>query len=335
MHTLRRLSFFTAGLVCSASIACAQSASAYLETAPLSILWNFTITGVANSTTPLAPLVEGVDNPDIIRPTERISVDTGLYITYTNDNGNQAFFVKHFQRKILEEFAESSRTLSGQAKSLPDGTEKDEILEDIEFFESEIAYLKGEIDGRWEITAVREPQNTVAGCAGTPYSLFLTRIEYTRGRPSLNYDTGLRIEPIYTAGNSTETLTSGVVTKATGSYTTHFRLVFKSDYYTDPLYLLTREARAEAIPGKDYNTKLQRWEAFGTGYMTYSIRSTPGPAAAVLPTKIKITGHGTWLNVVGNAEGYPIPYRGIAPLSIKMGEIKYQNRNLFPAFTSN
>jgi hypothetical protein len=213
--------------------------------------------------------------------------------------------------------------------------EMNAVLAQIDSIEDEIDYLKGELSGRWEITAVREPQNTVAGCAGTPYSLFLTRLEYTRGRPSRNYDTGFRIEPIYTAGNSTETLAAGVVTKATGNYTTHFRLVFDSSYYSDPLYLLDPEARADAIEGEDYNTKLQYWGAFGTGYMTYSIRSTPGPIAAVLPTKIKITGHGTWLNIVGNDEGYPIVYPGIAPLSIKMGEIKYQNRNLFPSFSSN
>lgn len=320
MNTFRRLSLAASVLFALAPLARAQTP--YLETAPLSILWNFTNTGVSSNTTALTPLTAGAEDPDKLKPIDRITTEVGRLIVHTEDNGNQAFFVKHLLRRILEDAAYEARDLQ-ISNANPNR---------LELLEDRIDYLKDELEGKWEITAVREPQATVAGAASTPYSLFLTRIDSTRRRPSRSFDTGMRIEPIYTAGNSTETLNNGVVTKATGTYTTHFRLVFDSWYASDPLYLVAPENRPDVTPGIDVDSLGKFWFAFGTGYMTYTIRSTPGPIAAVLPTRVKITGHGTWVNIVGTETGYALPYSGIGPFSIKMGEVKYQNRNMFPEF---
>ena len=179
---------------------------------------------------------------------------------------------------------------------------------------------------------MREPRTSVAEATSTPFKIFLTRIEPLRGRgPTRTFDTLLRIVPIYSApaGKSTETLSNGSLTKVTGSYTTHFSLEFSSFYATDPLGALKPEARAGKVSGVDFNTAGDAWSIGGTGYMTYNIRSTPGPVVAVMPSATKITGHGSWAHILVSAEG-SAGFSGIAPLSIKMGEIKYQDRHLFP-----
>lgn len=201
--------------------------------------------------------------------------------------------------------------------------------------EAKIKRLKQFADERWELTALREPQTTVAGATSTPYRIFLTRIERAKGIAAVEtYDSGLRIEPIYSAGSSDETLASGVVTKATGSYTTHFRLAFSNFYANDPLHLIEADKRADLLDGEDFNTTGDLWTVAGTGYMTYKIRSTPAPVSTVVPTGRKITGHGSWIHELITADGIS-PFAGIAPLSIKMGEVKYQNRNLFPEFSAD
>jgi len=197
--------------------------------------------------------------------------------------------------------------------------------------ESRIGYLKVHGDGRWELTAVRSAQSSVAGVISTPYTVFLTRIERTAASVSRSFDTGLRLVPIQSAGTSSETLSNGRVTSASGSYTTHFRLDFASFYATDPLSKIEADDRAKSVDGTDYNTAGDAWIFGGTGYMSYRIRSTPGPLAAVAPADIKISGHGSWTHLVITPDNIA-SFGGIAPFAIKMGDVKFQNRNLFPDF---
>jgi hypothetical protein len=205
---------------------------------------------------------------------------------------------------------------------------------------------------RWELTAVRAPQRTVDAAARTPYSIFLSRIDRTRRNPTRTFDTGLRINPFFAVGSSVETLDANGVTRATGNYTTHFEIRMDPSFSgteagyvnfivaDDPLHLVDKEDLALAEPGVNYNKQLVRTVTFGSGYMTFAIRSTPGPLAAVVPTKIRITGNGTWLRHGESIDddGFTTfidPKGGITPFAIKMGEAKFQSTSLFPDFSSS
>lgn len=383
MNSFLRLPLLATALLGLATSPAHAQTAAYVETASLSILWNFTATGISGTTigpTPIEPGAPGAIDPDKLRPADRITTDTGSLIVHTLGNGNQAFFTAQLIRSTLERYAEEYRALAierdeelkpvkediketedaiaavnnqlsatvdpeARAALIATRTNLEAQLADLKLdvlvieneyaprlasLENNIAYLKREATGRWELTSVREPQSTVAGATSTPFKVFLTRIEPSRGRsPTRTFDTRLRIIPLYSAGTSVETLSSGLVTKATGSYTTHFRLAFSSLFTTDPLSALDEEDRATAIEGEDYNTAGDIWFVAGTGYMTYSLRTTPGPLAAVLPTRVKITGHGSWSHLIFTPDTGS-SFSGIAPLSIKMGDIKYQDRHLFP-----
>lgn len=337
MRSFLRLPLLATGLLGLTSLGHAQSAT--LETAPLSILWNFTDTGVVSSFIALPPYIEGTPgavDPDTLRPTDRITTDIGSPITAPT-TGDQAFFTEQLLRTILERYAEEYKELAiAQAPEVGEGEEEPEEIPptpEMAALEAKIAYLKTEVPSasgsRWELTAVREPQNTIEGATETPYAIFISRINRTRAGISPNYDTGLRISPVVTVGNATETFTDNGTLKIGGNYTTHFRLEFSSFYAADPLHLVEAAERKDA----EYNTSGDLWIAMASGYMTYNLRTTAG-GQAVAPTKIKITGHGSWSHAIISPEG-SYSFGGIAPLSIKMGEIKYQNRNMFPDFSAD
>jgi hypothetical protein len=342
MNTLSRLSLLAASCLALTGAARAQSAS-YLETIPLTFLWNFNLTGVSGTTIgnePLTPEQLAQIDPDRLRPVDRVTTENGVPIGYDKGSGNQAFLVRHLLRALLD-------------RDNPTITEEDAA------------------STRWELTAVRAPQTSLEGVTSTPYQIFLTRKDPTViGRPGqvrpVNVQTDVPLQPSAgeltaintglsitlgaSVANVTETLAEGVVTKASGSVTTAFSLTFGSIFYDDPRFPLlpfdspTEEDPEPKIPvaGVDYWSKRNVWSASATGYMTYSLRSTTPSAnnpAAVAPTKIKATGVGSWfhifqdLNPENANSGNDFSYGGIAPLSIKMGEVKYQNRNLFPGFS--
>lgn len=348
MNTLSRLSFLAASCLALASAVRAQNA--YLETIPVTVLWNFNITGVTGTTIgsePLTPDQLAQIDPDKLRPVDRVTTENGAPMGYPAGSGTQAFIVKHLLRALLD-------------RDEPLITEKDAE------------------STRWELTAVREPQTNFEGVTSEPYQIFLTRKDPTvvsrpgqvrpvgvLGEVELNpaivlsneesitsINTGLRLTLGASIGNKvTETLVDGAVTKATGSVTTAFSLTFGSVFFDDPRYLLlpfpspTEEEPEPELPvaGVDYWSKRNVWSASATGYMTYSLRSTTpsaGNPAALAPTKIKATGVGSWIHVFQDLNpenansGADFRYGGIAPLSLKMGEVKFQNRNLFPGFNA-
>ena len=199
--------------------------------------------------------------------------------------------------------------------------------------DAKIEYLKTEASDQWEITSVRNAQSTLSGAASTPFALFLTRTDRIQRGISQTFDTGLRLVPIYSSGASTETRSSGTLTKVTGSYVTHLSLDFTSFYANDPLSAVSREDRAVAQEGEDFNTSGEFWRIDASGYMSYTLRSTPGPVIAIYPSGIKLTGHGSWEHYPDLTSTNPPSYAGIAPFSIKIGAVKYLNRNIFPEFT--
>ena len=338
---------FTAALLALAPFASAQTPAPYLETAPRSIQWQFNTTGVSGTTLGPAPRpvdsagnIAGIDNPDTLRPFDRITTERGSVITYS-ENGDQAFFVKHLLRAVIEN---GSQGLTEQ-----------------------------ELDGRWELTAVREPQTTVLGAATTPYAVYLTRIQPTAagGRISWNYDTldlpvttakpgfgdnpetedvveedapafeaevidtGLFLTFDQFVGNYTETLTGGRVTKASGNITVAFSLGFISVFAENPTYLAPPDGKL----GQDYHSKVDLWTVFANGYMTANVRTTASALPAVTLSNVKLTGHGSWYKTTKDftpylEEGFYLVsgHNGLAPLSIKIGAPKFQRRDLFPTF---
>lgn len=310
----RFLALPVAGLLALGS---ARAETPYLETASLSVLWNFTITGITGTTIGLTPLIDGAFDPEKMRPEERITNESGRLITYPVRNGNQQFFVDKLILNLINDAKDQAATLKEEMESLEDGPEKDALADLIEALENRAKYFETEKNGRWELTAVRESQSTLAGALSTPFKVFLTRIEPPRGRPSATFLTDFVMTPLGTVANVTETLYDGTptetlspgrVTKAAGTATIHLRFEFEC-----------------------FDTAAkEHWLAFGTGFLNCNIRSTPGPLAAVTITKPSITGHGSWRHQTETGGG-----NGIAPLSIKMGEIKYQNRNLFPEFITS
>jgi hypothetical protein len=168
---------------------------------------------------------------------------------------------------------------------------------------------------------------------GDDYRIFLTRIDPFRGRVIRGYDSGLRLVTKYSAPKTTETLSGNTLVKVTGTATTYFTLALSAMYATDPLYLVAFESRGTQEEGTDYNTGGENWEILGGGYMTYSVRCTAGTPVAVAPTKMKITGYGSWyhmtFDLANNGADY---FSGTAPLNIRMGEVKYQRSEYFPEF---
>lgn len=341
---------FTAALFAFAPFASAQTPAPYLETAPLSIQWQFNTTGVSGTTLGPKPRpvdsagnITGIEDPDTLRPFDRITTEKGSVITYS-ENGDQAFFVKHLLRAVIEN---GSQGLTEQ-----------------------------ELGDRWELTAVREPQTTVQGAATTPYAIYLTRIQPTAagGRISWTYDThdlpvttaepgfgddpetedvveetapaflpivirtGLFLTFDQFAGNYTETVTGGRVTKASGSITVAFSLGFVSVFAKDPTYLADLDGKL----GQDYHSQVDIWTAAATGLMTANVRTTSSALPAVTLTNVKLTGHGSWDKEILDftpylKKGYYLVsgYSGLAPLSIKIGAPKFQRRELFPNFGTN
>lgn len=293
----------------------------YLETMPMTIIWQFNITGVGKTR-----VIQPVESTGFVEvpadPTARVTTETGAPMAYPDGNGNQAFFVQQLLRKVLENYAESSRTLLINNDAVG-----------AQAYEDQIAYLKQHLNDQWELTAVRAPQTSAEGVLTSPYWIFLTKIDSLQNRTLHAYDTGMRITPKYSAGAKTETLVNGVDTSVSGSITTYFTLGFENRYTTDPLYLIELASRSIVDDGLGYNTTGAEWVAYGSGYITYTLRKTAGTSGVIAPTKIKITGTGSWEHTLFNTiEKTSKTYAGTAPLNIRLGEVKYQSSAFFPEF---
>lgn len=341
-----------AGLLALAAAPFAHAQAPYLETRTLTIHWNFTLTGVSGTTIGKKALpvdsagnILGIDDPEKLNPNDRITTEKGSLISYTVGNGEQDFIVEQLLRSVIENGNQG-------------------ITED-------------ELTGRWELTAVREPQETVLGAATAPYAVYLSRIQPTRagGRISKTYATSdLEVttvdvdnpftvneenEPVFNptpiptglfltfnqfAGAYNETLTEGRVTKASGNITVAYSISFNSVFATDPGYKaepttetddLGNEIEVPPQLGVDYHSQINFWNAFGSGILTAGIRTTPGPLPAVVPVNVKMTGVGSWTHLSADYSGVPDDepvyggFGGIAPLRIKLGNAKFQRRELF------
>lgn len=320
----RRLPIFGLLLLAgqSLALAAAPAVTPYLETMPVTIIWQFNITGVGKTR-----VIQPVESTGFVEvpadPVARVTTETGTPIAYSGGNGNQAFFVQQLLRTVLENYAESSRTLL-----LNNDTVGAQLYEDA------IADLKQHLNDQWELTAVRAPQTSADGVLTAPYWIFLTKIDSLQNRTLTGYDTGMRIVPKYSAGTKTETVTSGQLSAVTGSITTYFTLEFQNLYSNDPLYLVPLADREAVTDGVEYNSTGSAWQVSGSGYITYGLRRTSGLSGVVVPTGMKVTGVGSWEHTLfDNTAKTWKTYAGTAPLNIRLGAVKYQNSAFFPEFT--
>lgn len=323
MNPFSRLTLVT-GLLALAAIPFAQAQEApYLETRSLTIHWNFTLTGVSGTTIGKRPLpmdtagnILGIDDPDRLNPNDRITSERGILITYTRgedqlSNGEQDFIVEHLLRNVIES--------GGQGLS------------------------ELELSGRWELTAVREPQTSVQGAATADYQIFLTRIDPTRtgGRISRTYFTdGLDVitvdtadpfsfvpvedegdpeaEPEFELVFNPRTIATGLYLRfgrPIGSYNETLsdgRVTRASGNISVPYTLSFNSvyaedpfylATGEAELGKDYHSQPAHWHAFGIGVMSAGLRATPG--GAVVPTNMRMTATGYWSHIGLDYSGLP------------------------------
>lgn len=358
----------------------------YLETSPITILWQFNDTAVtvpradalANAAAAAAAAVAYIEDPNGLKPVERITTETGSTVTSSFGTGNQAFFVKYLYRNVLERCANDSKArliaaatatasataaraaaVTARANAAAATLANDPVAaaaytadaqaddaaaaqDDLQAAaaksgsadnEAKIATLIRQLSDKWELTAVRRPQTTLAGVMSEDYRIFLTRIDPIQGRTIQGFDTGLRLVNNYSAPKTAETFSGGTLVKVAGTVTSYFTLEFDSMYAADPLYLLPAASRATAVDGTTYNTNGEKWQVFGGGYMTYSVRNTVGTPTAVAPTKATITGYGSWYRTAFSVtDGWEDHFAGIAPLNIKMGEVKYQRSEYLPEF---
>jgi hypothetical protein len=302
----------------------------YYETAPVTLLWQFNDTLVSTVRTVEKPGTGNyVEDPTGLKVYERITTETGKLAPYPTAKGNQEFFVKHLLRNVLERYAEDSKFHLNAA------LDADKVQDNVKaaaervlaiYDESQIQTIKHQLSDQWELTSVRQPHTSLNGVVNDEFRLFVTRIDPFNGRLLHGYDTEISLIPKYSTAKATETLNGGTVTKASGTVTAYFTLKVIALYADDPLYLVPFDSRAAAT---DYNTAGEWWLINGGGTMSYSIRSTVGPGVAVLPTRVQITGYGSWEHEIFTVETSRT-YSGIAPLNIRMGEVKYQRSEYFP-----
>jgi hypothetical protein len=222
----------------------------------------------------------------------------------------------------------------------------------------------------WQLVAVREVPRTVQELATNPYTIYLTIIdrvaygapivltkideygpEETPDLPEITeiINTGITFTLGQWAASGTvrEKYTGPYVTDASGKVTTAFNFKLGALFYDDPRYLAANNAKPH-----QYHLKRHVWELFANGHIIYNLRRIQGPIGvnldgAFYATNVDMTGTGwfshEFLNCTAKEEpagNYFIDevlpssyaYSGLAPLRVKMGNIQYQNRNMFPDF---
>jgi hypothetical protein len=318
----------------------AQSLTPFLETAALTFNWGYSDTYISSSETGIPPGTgNAILDPNLMDEFDIITTDTGTVRPYTNTipgAGNQKFFTDRMVQKLIRE---------GVISPLEEGL-------------------------RWQFTAVRNAPRTVAEMASNPYTVYLTAIDPVPvGRPyspvrvplygleEIDDDvlaelvrssvqvinTGITITLGQSNGTFTERAfnnTSSSFTAATGSVTTAFNINFGARFYDDPRH------RFDAPKRTEYHLKRHLWQSSASGLISYRLKSIPGPLPAFIATNVSATATGWFthayteikvkeeeevLSLDGPILGYS--YAGVAPLRIRLGNVQYQKRSVFPDFT--
>lgn len=340
-------------------VAQAQTPPPYVETTSLTFIWNFSDTFISTTTQAISDVGTGQLDPELLTGDDPISTDTGVAEAYS-PTGNQTFFIQRILQALIRN---KGFDLNGDDFIRDEEDEEPEVVRAAQIDRAALPL-------NWQLIAVREVPRTVAELATNPYKLYISVIDRVRGSGNIPVDELSAEEPpdrfdeslplgfrlINTGmtltlgqwaatGVTTESYTDDIVTAATGKVTTAFRLDFGAVYYDDP-----RHSRADNPPPalNTYHLKRNVWSMSATGHLTYNIRSIPAAAAAhssdlplagsFVATNVNMTGTGQFIHAYRELDDKFVEkdnfftFAGLAPLKVKMGNIQYQNRNLFPDF---
>jgi hypothetical protein len=307
--------FIALSIVLSATGLRAQSTAPYLETVSVTIVAPFYDTGIVTTDTAGKPLPAALpDNPDSLPITDRVLQDSGTIILNPTGSVDRVFFAKQFLRQSKEIYA--LRALQNAS------------------FEVYVKAITKIEDSVIQITGVREPQLSVEGALSAPYQLYVTVIDRTDAGVMQAIPTPFFLRPLHYVTSSSETLAGAAVTRATGNFTIHYSLYMFSRFADDPLSSVELEdgARQTAFNEGEYNKSGTDWTISATGLATGTLRTTIGENPAVTLSKISLSGHGSWLELIFGEEDNTDASAGVMPIKIKIGESKFQRRDLFRVY---
>jgi hypothetical protein len=308
--------------------------SPFVELLPITLFFDFTVTGISGLTSDPKPRsvsengeITGIGNPETLPSDNRVITETGRPIVFEETTGDRAFFVKQVFQRALDNIAIQSAESNDAATTR---RLEARLLED--------AKLES---ANWEISGVRLPQTTVAGALSTPYRLFLTLTDQAKSAGTRVLDTGITLELRSYMFNGTETTApnSQTVTAASGKFTAQMIFSFRGFTLSSPLYKLTLEDRRAALSGTS-DTDVSsingaEWFIFAGGHASGQIRAFPGTPTAISLSKTRATGHGSWYKIItkedneGNAIVDFDSFAGITPFKITFGETKYVDSRLY------
>ena len=322
-------------------VANAQSQSPYVETTSLTFLWNMVRTTIGSTTIPAGVSPGTGLDPSLYNPDLPISTDTGGHSLMTEGQptpiGAQPFFIEQISQALI------------RARVTQDGSGNRGTA---------LITRKEQLPARWQLLAVREAPKTVEEIATNPYKIYLSVLDRTDNnapRDPLAVDsysaeiapdiigdiwpTGMTLTLGQWAASGTvkETQPQDYVTVASGKVTTAFTINYGSLFYEDPRH------NAQDNPGiHQYHLKRHAWNMFASGHIVYNIRSVPSPSGgAFMASNVSLTGTGGfhYIGTTVEIENEAIKRivinsnrAGLAPLTIKMSNIQYQDRRLFPGF---
>lgn len=326
-------------LLPAASLPAQLAPSAFVETTTLTFGWGFTQTYVSNASTngPALP-GEAVINPEDLPEGFDEYTDTLTARPYT---------------------------ASDAAATPTPGSNKQIINLLLQRMVREGKVSKEALGYRWQLIAVRELPRTVKELATNPYYVMLSSqpsnvsvasvieapaytTEPVDDDPFPRYfsvDTGIRITLGQFSGNYTEASYDDVnqrFRRASGSVSTAFTIDFGALFYEDPRYALEKP---ENTPKFNYHLKGNYWEAYASGLINYTIRSSTS-GSSFIASKATATGTGWWRHTrweTAYKDDNPVRvsdpdksyrYSGTAPLRVTMSTIQYQKRSLFPILSA-
>lgn len=351
------------GVGATGSLKAQSSPPPYVETTSLTFEWNFLLSYLSTVTQPAgAPPPADLD-PSSYDPTEPISTDTSVIRTYDKGIGTQDFFIDRMVQALTRDkladldFDIDTPSVAREASIFKPRIGAPwqivavrEVPKTVEEMATNPYTIYLSYISRVLPTGQSSPIDPVPV---DPYAPETT--------PDLNpilINTGmtLNLGQWAATGDLRETYTDGIVTNASGRVTTAFTLSFGAAFYDDP-----RHAAADDAEPHQYHLKRHLWSLFANGHIIYNIRSIPGPYGtnpqAPAGTNLNGTFFASGVNMTGSgvfyhrflewtAEKTPeetyvlkeinpdtrFAYAGVAPVRVKMGNIQYQNRNMFPDF---
>jgi hypothetical protein len=256
---------------------------------------------------------------------------------------NPRRYLRYFLASTELADAERYVDLADYGERIKNFTDQELILERVivsqraAFAYANIVYLSDRLGNLWELTTVRAPQTSLADSSSNAYTLVLTSIDSTAGRPAITYDSGLRVELLGAAPSATETLVDGKLSSVRGNIRHYFKLSYEFLDANTSLYELEVDSIPNAVFREDYATAGAYWRGEITGTLSYDLRATTSPAnfRAVAQNRsstarpLTFTGTGFWYYQTYEDQEIFTFNSGVSPTRVLLGPVKYQDEALF------